>query len=363
MLLPAITPRSISLYLLHYLPHAPPVLTSEEITAQRRTERARFKEERERAIAEAAAQAEALFRTEGKLPEAPAEHISTTVRANMAAARKSAKAAPVVVESVEATPAAEPQPAEEKVEVEVEDMEHLQLTLQEAFFLSWALDCLSILDPSTSLYLSLPQLWTLSLQSSSSLPTPILLSRSLAISQQEREATWKRLDNPFIVNYAVYHHFRSLGWVVKSGIKFCVDYLLYKRGPVFAHAEYVSLSLSGKWVSILEANVKVFLSSWNARFSIVVCPVYEDPADEASSPFDLQNTKPFSWAWLSTLNRVNTQVRKVCSPCSPSLHLSDHRLRAHLCVCFCAVADDRVRNDPRLEPRPPLGTRFARCAC
>ena len=46
-----------------------------------------------------------------------------------------------------------------------------------------------------------------------------------------------RFDNPFIINYAVYHHYRSLGWVVKGGTKFCVDYLLYKRGPVFQHAE------------------------------------------------------------------------------------------------------------------------------
>lgn len=44
-------------------------------------------------------------------------------------------------------------------------------------------------------------------------------------------------DNPFLINYVVYHHYRSLGWVVKGGIKFCVDYLLYKRGPVFHHAE------------------------------------------------------------------------------------------------------------------------------
>lgn len=44
-------------------------------------------------------------------------------------------------------------------------------------------------------------------------------------------------DNPFLVNYVVYHHYRSLGWVIKGGIKFCVDFLLYKRGPVFAHAE------------------------------------------------------------------------------------------------------------------------------
>ena len=47
-------------------------------------------------------------------------------------------------------------------------------------------------------------------------------------------------DNPFLVNYVVYHHYRSLGWVIKGGLKFCVDYLLYKRGPVFSHAEYAN---------------------------------------------------------------------------------------------------------------------------
>lgn len=46
-----------------------------------------------------------------------------------------------------------------------------------------------------------------------------------------------RTDNPFLINYVFHHHYRSLGWVVKNGIKFCVDYLLYKRGPVFHHAE------------------------------------------------------------------------------------------------------------------------------
>ena len=53
-----------------------------------------------------------------------------------------------------------------------------------------------------------------------------------------------RADNPFLVNYAAYHYYRSLGWVVKGGIKFCVDLLLYKRGPVFHHAEYVPKSPS-----------------------------------------------------------------------------------------------------------------------
>ena len=31
----------------------------------------------------------------------------------------------------------------------LEDLEHLQLTLPEAFFLIWALDCLTVLDPKS----------------------------------------------------------------------------------------------------------------------------------------------------------------------------------------------------------------------
>ena len=67
-----------------------------------------------------------------------------------------------------------------------------------------------------------------------------------------------RFDNPFLVNYVVYHHYRSLGWVIKGGIKFCVDYLLYKRGPVFHHAESVST------ISHSTANTKQVLN-WLIR--------------------------------------------------------------------------------------------------
>lgn len=45
-----------------------------------------------------------------------------------------------------------------------------------------------------------------------------------------------RPDDPFLVSYVAYHHFRSLGWVVKPGIKFSCDWLLYRRGPVFSHS-------------------------------------------------------------------------------------------------------------------------------
>lgn len=50
-------------------------------------------------------------------------------------------------------------------------------------------------------------------------------------------------DDPFLVSYVAYHHFRSLGYVVKPGVKFSADWLLYKRGPVFNHAEYVAHAL------------------------------------------------------------------------------------------------------------------------
>lgn len=93
-----------------------------------------------------------------------------------------------------------------------------------------------------------------------------------------------RPDNPFLLSYIVYHHFRSLGWVVKSGTKFCVDYLLYKRGPVFSHAE----------------------------FSILVVPEYVSKHDEDTSPFARHhNGGEKSWVWFSMMNRVNSQVQKV----------------------------------------------------
>jgi len=112
-----------------------------------------------------------------------------------------------------------------------------------------------------------------------------------------------RFDNPFLINYVVYHHYRSLGWVVKGGIKFCVDYLLYKRGPVFTHAEWVSSNTYFCPLSPIDTPY---------RLALVVLPVYEDPDDQKSSSIDLPNSSPFSWSWLSTINRVNSQVQKVC---------------------------------------------------
>jgi tRNA-splicing endonuclease subunit Sen2 len=117
------------------------------------------------------------------------------------------------------------------------DVEHTQLQPEEAFFLLFALPCLSLQFsdpfaplPSTSSPpppLSILQAWSLFLSSSSPAPSAGLSDTRLA-----------RYDNPFLIQYAVYHHFRSLGWVVRSGIKFCTDWVLYgPGGPVGGHAE------------------------------------------------------------------------------------------------------------------------------
>jgi tRNA-splicing endonuclease subunit Sen2 len=87
--------------------------------------------------------------------------------------------------------------------------ENVHLCLEEAFFLSATLNCLDIYHEGTLL---------------------------------EHEIMWdlfKQNDKYFVQNYLVFYHFRSKNWVVKTGLKFGGDFLLYKQGPPFYHASYV----------------------------------------------------------------------------------------------------------------------------
>ncbi|XP_025777857.1 tRNA-splicing endonuclease subunit Sen2 isoform X3 [Puma concolor] len=87
-------------------------------------------------------------------------------------------------------------------------LEYLQLSLEEAFFLVYALGCLSIYyekEPLTIL-----KLW-----------------KAFPIVQPT-----------FRTTYMAYHYFRSKGWVPKVGLKYGTDLLLYRKGPPFYHASY-----------------------------------------------------------------------------------------------------------------------------
>lgn len=142
------------------------------------------------------------------------------------------------------------------------NQEHLQLTLEEAFFLTYGLGVLDVRQSPDSTAINNNDLFTLSWKHS-------LFPVATDVSEL-------RADDPFLVNYAVYHYYRSLGWVVRPGVKFSADYMLYNRGPVFSHAE----------------------------FAVIIIPEYSEdaPADERKQSRD--------WWWLHCVNRVQSQVRK-----------------------------------------------------
>jgi tRNA-splicing endonuclease subunit Sen2 len=150
----------------------------------------------------------------------------------------------------------------------IQNQEHLQLTYEEAFFLGYGLGVLQVYDSDLI----------------SPLPTSALLHRFLRSNPSQSIDP----DNPFLLSYITYHHFRSLGWTVRPGAKFSVDYLLYNRGPVFSHAE----------------------------FGVIVLPSYSDPywmGTETGRAKVAKNEKERerkSWWWLHCVNRVQAAVQK-----------------------------------------------------
>lgn len=173
----------------------------------------------------------------------------------------------------------------------ITNQEHLQLTPEEAFFLVYGLGVLQITSQNPQTIISTNSLLSLFRQNSYFPPRP---------------PSELRPDDPFLLSYVVYHHFRSLGWVVRPGIKFAVDYLLYNRGPAFSHAEFAV----------------VIVPSYHHRYWL------STPTLAAAS----KKRESRSWWWLHCINRVQSQVRKslllvyveVPPPMDPVSSLGDH---------------------------------------
>lgn len=156
-----------------------------------------------------------------------------------------------------------------QADLEIKNEEHLQLTLEEAFFLSYGLGVIDIYSQ----------------ESSEIIPNDVLLSLARQHSYFPPQAVPDlQPDDPFLTSYVVYHHFRSLGWVVRPGIKFAVDWLLYNRGPVFSHAE----------------------------FAVMILPSYRHPYwhENENRVAEVKKKQGRSWWWLHCVNRVQSQVRK-----------------------------------------------------
>lgn len=281
--------------------------TSEDFTAQRRLERRRFKQERARKEREAieeklneerrvhesdhmaeptarskyeglnggpvdslAESMESLFEQQPLSPPVPPRIIfSLSDAVNDTDSGKEEHISQFPTEPAASDPS---KPTEQDLEAEaaaIENQEHLQLNPSEAFFLVYALGILQIRAQDTSALLLPETLFTLFRQHSYFPP---------------RETQNLQPDDPFLLQYVIYHHFRSLGWVVRPGIKFAVDWLLYLRGPVFSHAE----------------------------FAIIVLPAYRHPYWRSTHELQKSTNKKESksWWWLHCVNRVQSQVRK-----------------------------------------------------
>lgn len=180
-----------------------------------------------------------------------------------------------------ANPTSEPEPTNQEesdeADPDIKNQEHLQLTLEEAFFLSYGLGVLDIITIDQTV----PPIYRVT---SSSLDLLALFGQHTFFPPAALPtSTNPAPDNPFLLNYVVYHHFRSLGWVIRPGVKFGVDYMLYNRGPVFSHAE----------------------------FGVLILPSYSHPYWRTPDGLEAKRLKKQKdWWWLHCVNRVQSQVRK-----------------------------------------------------
>jgi tRNA-intron lyase len=97
----------------------------------------------------------------------------------------------------------------------VDDETKIILSLHEAFFLKYALNCLDIKLNGTS-SIDIDTCW-------------------FEFRKYHRESNI-RID--FCVEFCVYFYFRTRGWVVKSGNNYGTNFLLYKGSPASDHSLY-----------------------------------------------------------------------------------------------------------------------------
>ncbi|KAJ2260689.1 tRNA splicing endonuclease subunit sen2 [Coemansia sp. RSA 376] len=138
---------------------------------------------------------------------------------------------------------------------EAEVMEPMQLSFHDALFLC-QLECLQVRDTQGTEY-TYESLWHLFCK----------VDRS----------------SEFALKYAAYYYYRSKGWVVRSGLKFGSDFLLYAKGPAHSHAQY----------------------------SVVVRHSSHELPGSASD----EKTTSESWQFVLSLSRVTSQVRKTLVIC------------------------------------------------
>mmetsp|Transcript_8487 Transcript_8487/g.8397 ORF Transcript_8487/g.8397 Transcript_8487/m.8397 type:complete len:369 (+) Transcript_8487:109-1215(+) len=242
------------------------VITSEEITRLRREERKKFKTERSKL------QELELKQRQNNISSAEL-HVIEELRRSLNAQRLDNPNY-----NQELTQSEEFRIEDQKLfnEGTLIDLEYLQLQRAEVFFLRFALNVINM-------NLSLTQLFS------------------------ECCAHDISPNNSFILEYIVYHHYRSLGWCVRSGIKFGCDMLLYKRGPPFSHAEHAILIMSNSqhdWSSISSISRVIGGVKKNLVLIFIDVPSVEKFDAIVNSPYLSENEKLYNMFKLYKITEI-----------------------------------------------------------
>lgn len=105
----------------------------------------------------------------------------------------------------------------------------------------------------------------------------------------------------FVTTYVAYHFYRSHNWCVKSGLKLGVEFVLYKKGPEYFHAQYATHACG-----LFCAHISPSL-----RHAVIVLNA------EAETKREQPSLHSRSWASVLNVNRVSEQVAKVHRPYVP----------------------------------------------
>ena len=165
--------------------------------------------------------------------------------------------------------------------------EHLQLSSEEATYLAMELNILQVFSPDGS-----------------------------PVTAETLSTHFLSMNGRFIELYTAYRYYRSKGWVPKSGLKFGVDFLLYKEGPSFYHSTYAVV------VTLIEQCVEADLES-----------LRKPP------------TTGLTWREVVALNRVNEAAGKeliVCYVVKP-LSLSQDQFKLSTCLASLQVCEVLVK--------------------
>ncbi|KAK9829651.1 hypothetical protein WJX72_007118 [[Myrmecia] bisecta] len=107
----------------------------------------------------------------------------------------------------------------------------IRLSLLEAFFWAYALESLEVWEVDNG-------------------------RPAVRLSHEELWIRCNQLQADFAMSYAAYQHFRSKGWIPRSGLQYGAHFVLYQKHPSVAHSDYCVVLLPLK-------NPAVLGLSWN----------------------------------------------------------------------------------------------------